>query len=64
MIKWHLKKKQKIKNICCIFPTSPLLEKHYLIDGLRKLKKQKILSFQHVHIDLLLKEVFFLRKKN
>ena len=61
MIKWHLKKNKKIKNILRHIPTSPLLEKHYLIDGLRKLKKQKILSFQHVHIDLLLTEVFFLR---
>ena len=63
MIKWHLKKKQKIKNICCIFPTSPLLEKHYLIDGLRKLKKTKNFVFSACSYRSPPQRGFFFKKK-
>ena len=41
VIRWYFSKGIKLKNICCIFPTSPLLKKKYLIQGYKKLKSNK-----------------------
>ena len=40
-IRWYSSKGIKLKNICCIYPTSPLLKKKYLIAGYKKLKSKK-----------------------
>ena len=38
-VNWCKKKGLSIKNICCIYPTTPLLEKKYLIEGLKKIRR-------------------------
>ena len=45
MIQWLEKKNFKPKNICCIYPTTPLLEHKLLIKGYEKLKKNKNFVF-------------------
>ena len=45
MIRWLEKKNFKPKNVCCIYPTTPLLEYKQLIKGYDKLKKNKNFVF-------------------
>tara|TARA_B100000029_G_scaffold481282_1_gene530206 strand:+ start:1122 stop:1805 length:684 start_codon:yes stop_codon:yes gene_type:complete len=40
-IRWYVSKGINLKNICCIYPTSPLLKKKYLVEGYKKLKSKK-----------------------
>ena len=60
MIQWLEKKKFKPKNVCCIYPTTPLLEHKLLIKGYYKLKKIKILFFRLVYLEVHRREVFTL----
>ena len=41
IIRWYSSRGIKLENICCIYPTSPLLKKKYLIEGYKKLKSKK-----------------------
>ena len=43
--KFYLKKKKKIKYICLIYATSPLLKVNNLIKGYKKIKKNKKLDY-------------------
>ena len=45
MIKWLAKKKLYPKNVCCIYPTSPLLDYKQLIKGYKKLQKNNSFVF-------------------
>lgn len=45
MINWLEKKNVVIDNVCCIYPTSPLLDSSYLIKGYKSLKKNKNFIF-------------------
>ena len=40
-INWFSKKNYKIKNVCCIYPVSPLLKKKHIIEGYKKIKTKK-----------------------
>ena len=46
VIKFEIKnlenKKIKFNNVCCIFPSAPLIKSKYLVEGLALLKKKKI----------------------
>ena len=44
-IKWFKNKKINFKNICCIYPTSPLLDYKKIIKGLKLLKNSKSYVF-------------------
>jgi pseudaminic acid cytidylyltransferase len=45
MIEWLEKNNTKVKNVCCIYPTSPLLDSYFLIEGLKILSKNKNFVF-------------------
>lgn len=45
MIKWLKKKNLKVNNVCCIYPTSPLIKKKFLIEGYKLLKKNRNFVF-------------------
>jgi len=70
VIKFEIKnlenKKIKFNNICCIFPTSPLLKKKYLSKGLAILKKKNFKGFVFTANQLpksYLRSFFFQKKK-
>ncbi len=45
MIKWLIKKNFNPKNVCCIYPTSPLLDYTQLVKGYKKLIKNNNFVF-------------------
>ncbi len=44
-IKWYRKKRIVLDNVCCIYPTSPLLNYNDIIKGFKLLKKTKSFVF-------------------
>ena len=64
-IHWCQKKKLNIKNICCIYPTAPLLEKKYLIEGYKKIKNSNYdFVFSACKHEKTVQRSFYLDKKN
>ena len=59
-----LKRKIKFNNVCCIFPTAPLLKKNHLKKGLRKLNKNTDYVFSALKDEKsTLRNFFFYKKK-
>ena len=63
MIRWLEKKEIEVKNVCCIYPTSPLLRSIYLIKGYKLLKKKKNFIFSACKYRSPPQRSFYFKKK-
>ena len=63
MIRWLEKNKIEVQNVCCIYPTSPLLRSIYLIQGYKLLKKNKNFIFSACKYRSPPQRSFYFKKK-